>query len=351
MTGDEADQASLASDPLEELHALRLCSEEQSATWRACDYSPHQLAPDTAALVCRVDQDLRHGRQEVAVGQQSNASDEAVAVPRTDVRRTSQCRCHLGKPVTAGPDLLAEGEELVGPNAVAVSDGCHLPNTMVSGSQVLLNEARTEMDVDLNERRVANAAKAVNLSGFDNENVTGPGFEFLSVDVPEAAAFPHDLHFIVRMAVRPRPAPRKGAEEKDGDVDVAVVGSDELMRTAHEGQVFLANAVHGGSSMAGGIDAPCNLDAIVSVVAGACAGFDTSQPGIRSSGSGTSAGSVAANQPSSSRASNHRPRHRSQRSTVMPSRVSGVIIPRQPGPGQRIETAAVDTLGSASLHC
>src|SRR4051794_28388124 len=101
------------------------------------------------------------------------------------------------------------------------------------------------MDVDLHQRRIADAAKTMNLARLDDEDIAGAGFEFLSVHIPQATALSHDLHFIVRMTMWPRPTPGLCAEKKDRDVHVAVVGADELVRAADEGQVFPANAVHG----------------------------------------------------------------------------------------------------------
>jgi hypothetical protein len=49
--------------------------------------------------------------------------------------------------------------------------------------------------------------EAVDLSSLDDQNVTSAGFEFLSVDCPEAAAFSYELDFIVRMAMRSRATP------------------------------------------------------------------------------------------------------------------------------------------------
>lgn len=59
------------------------------------------------------------------------------------------------------------------------------------------------MHIQLHERRVTNAAEAMDLSGLDDKNVAGPGFEFLAVYGPETAAFPHELNFVVRMTMRP----------------------------------------------------------------------------------------------------------------------------------------------------
>jgi hypothetical protein len=100
------------------------------------------------------------------------------------------------------------------------------------------------MDVELDEWRVANAAEAMYLSSLDDKDVTRAGLEFLAVDGPEAAALPHELDLIVGMSVGPGTASGKGAEEEHGDVHVAVIGPDELVRAAPKWQVLLADAVH-----------------------------------------------------------------------------------------------------------
>ncbi len=61
------------------------------------------------------------------------------------------------------------------------------------------------MHIELHEWRVANAAEAMDLPSLDDENVTCTGLEFLSVDGPQTAAFPHELDFIVRMTMEPGP--------------------------------------------------------------------------------------------------------------------------------------------------
>jgi hypothetical protein len=100
------------------------------------------------------------------------------------------------------------------------------------------------MDVKLNEGRVPNTAEAVDLSGLDDEYVTCAGFEFFSVDGPETAAFPHELDLIVGMPMRSRATAREGAEKKHGDIHVAVISPDELMRAALKREVLLTDAVH-----------------------------------------------------------------------------------------------------------
>jgi hypothetical protein len=85
------------------------------------------------------------------------------------------------------------------------------------------------MDIDLDEGRVTNAAEAVDLPGLDDQNVARAGFEFLSVDGPNTATFPHELDLIVRMTMGPGTTPREGAEEEHGDIHVAVIGPDKVV--------------------------------------------------------------------------------------------------------------------------
>jgi hypothetical protein len=103
---------------------------------------------------------------------------------------------------------------------------------------------RTEMHIDLNERRVASTAKTMDLTGLDDQNVSRTGFEFLTVYYVKASTFPDELHLIVQMPMWSGPPPRQGAEEEGGDVDVAVLRSDELVRATLERQVLLTDSVH-----------------------------------------------------------------------------------------------------------
>jgi hypothetical protein len=105
------------------------------------------------------------------------------------------------------------------------------------------------MDIDLDERRVTNAAEAMDLPGLDDENVPCAGFEFLTVDDPKTTTVLHELDFVVGMTMGPGTTPREGTEEEHGDIHVAVIGPDELVRAAHKRQVLLTDAVHR--------DAPC----------------------------------------------------------------------------------------------
>jgi hypothetical protein len=110
--------------------------------------------------------------------------------------------------------------------------------------QIFLDETRAEMYVDLNEWRVADALEAVDLACLDDEAVSRAAFELHAVHVPEAASFPDELDFVVRMTMWPGTFAGLRVEEKDGDVDVTVFGADELMRTANEGEVLLSDVIH-----------------------------------------------------------------------------------------------------------
>ncbi len=102
------------------------------------------------------------------------------------------------------------------------------------------------MYIKLDEGCVANAAKAMDLPGLDHKNVTRARFEFLSVDGSVTATFPHELDFIVRMPMGPGATPREGAEEEHGDIHVAVIGPNEVVRAALKRQVLLTDTVHRG---------------------------------------------------------------------------------------------------------
>jgi hypothetical protein len=98
--------------------------------------------------------------------------------------------------------------------------------------------------VHLDERDVADTAETVNLARFDDKDVPGAGFELLAVDCPKPSPFPDELDLIVWMTMGSGPLSRGSVEEEHGDIDVAVVGPDELVRAALKRQVMLANAVH-----------------------------------------------------------------------------------------------------------
>jgi hypothetical protein len=100
------------------------------------------------------------------------------------------------------------------------------------------------MDIDLDQRPVTDRAETMDLAGLDHEDIPRGDLEFLAVNNIGAAAFPHELHFIVGMPMGPRSTTWWGSEEERGDTHVAVVGADEVVGEAFEWQVFLTDAIH-----------------------------------------------------------------------------------------------------------
>src|SRR5207248_11714147 len=119
---------------------------------------------------------------------------------------------------------------------------CHSGWRSRTRLRILLNEPRAQVHVELHERRVADAAKAVDFTRLDDQDVAGSGLELLAVDRPQSSAFSDELDFVVRVTMRARAVAGKGSEQEHGYLDVAVVGADEVMRAAVEWQVLLANA-------------------------------------------------------------------------------------------------------------
>jgi len=110
--------------------------------------------------------------------------------------------------------------------------------------QVLLDEARAQVDVELHELRLPDARETVYLTGFDDQDVAGARFELFPVDDPPAPPFLHELHFIVGMAMRTGARARASSKQENRYVHVAVLGADEMVRAAAMRQGLLSNSVH-----------------------------------------------------------------------------------------------------------
>jgi len=93
------------------------------------------------------------------------------------------------------------------------------------------------MYIQLDERRVTDAAEAMDLPGLHDKNVTGACLELLSVNGPETATVADKLDLIVRMSMGSWATSRKTAEEEHGGVDVSVIGPDEMVRAPFEHRV------------------------------------------------------------------------------------------------------------------
>src|SRR5690242_6444252 len=114
--------------------------------------------------------------------------------------------------------------------------------------QVLLDERRTQMYVELDERLVTDHGESVDLARFDDENVAGAGLEFLAVhDVPSAPRL-DELNLVVRMPVRTGTAAGLTVEQKYRHADVALIRADEMVRSAPKRQIFPTHLVHSAAS-------------------------------------------------------------------------------------------------------
>lgn len=72
----------------------------------------------------------------------------------------------------------------------------------------------------------------------------GAGVEIGTVHDPVPTSFPYELDFIVGMAVRSGTVAGQRVKQKYGDVHVALIGADELVRAADEREVVLSNVMH-----------------------------------------------------------------------------------------------------------
>ena len=95
--------------------------------------------------------------------------------------------------------------------------------------QVLLNETRTQVDVELHQRRIAHGLEAVNLAGLDHEDVAGAAFKSLAIDSPHTASFADELDLIVGMTMRSWPRAGLAVEQEHGDPSLSLLGADKLM--------------------------------------------------------------------------------------------------------------------------
>jgi hypothetical protein len=100
------------------------------------------------------------------------------------------------------------------------------------------------MHVELHQRLLADAAKPMNFSCLDDEDIARAGLELHSVHDPETASLPYKLDLIVRVAVRAGAPSRQGTQQEHGDVYVPVIGPDELVGAALEREVILSDAKH-----------------------------------------------------------------------------------------------------------
>src|SRR3974390_830397 len=111
-------------------------------------------------------------------------------------------------------------------------------------SQILLDEPRTEVHIDLYQWRIADGREAVDLTGLDHKNISCSAFERFTVDRPHSSSFPDELNLIIRMPMRPRPRSWLSMEEEHRDIGPTLFRPHELMRTTHKRQTLLPHVMH-----------------------------------------------------------------------------------------------------------
>ncbi len=89
--------------------------------------------------------------------------------------------------------------------------------------QILLDEAGTEVNIDLYERRITNRLETVDLAGLDDKDVASGAFESFAIHGPNSAAFTDELDLIVRMAVRTGSGTRLAMKKEYGNLGVTLL--------------------------------------------------------------------------------------------------------------------------------
>src|SRR5882762_436543 len=110
--------------------------------------------------------------------------------------------------------------------------------------QVLLDEARIEVNVELHQRRITNRLEAMNLTGLDDKDISRAALEGLAVDGPHSPALTDELDLVIRVPVRTRSRTGLPVEEEHRNTRVALLGSNKLMRTTNKRQILLAHVMH-----------------------------------------------------------------------------------------------------------
>src|SRR5262249_43176399 len=94
---------------------------------------------------------------------------------------------------------------------------------------------------------LADRLELVHLARLDDEDVPRGSHQLLAFDLPPPLPLEDDLYLVVGMAVRARPGAGLGAEQADGDADVALVGTDERVRASLEREILLPRPNHGSA--------------------------------------------------------------------------------------------------------
>src|SRR6266850_6761045 len=110
--------------------------------------------------------------------------------------------------------------------------------------QVLLNEPRADVDVELYQWRIANGLEAVNLAGLDDKDVSRTALKRLAIDSPRSTALTDELDLVIRMAMRTRSRTGLAIEQEHRNSGVALLSSDKLIRATNKRQILLTHVMH-----------------------------------------------------------------------------------------------------------
>jgi hypothetical protein len=106
-----------------------------------------------------------------------------------------------------------------------------------------MDEPRTEVNVELHQRRITNSLDAINLTGLDDKDISGAALEALAVNGPYSPAFTDELDLVIWVPVRTRSRTGLPMEQEHRNTGVALLSSDKLMRTTNKGQILLAHVM------------------------------------------------------------------------------------------------------------
>jgi len=106
--------------------------------------------------------------------------------------------------------------------------------------QVLLDEARTEVNVDLYQRRVTKRLETMDLARLNDKDISRAALEGFAVDRPHSAAFTNKLNLVIGVPVRARPRTRLSMKQEHRNARVSLLSSNKLMRATNKRQILLA---------------------------------------------------------------------------------------------------------------
>src|SRR6516165_4522456 len=125
--------------------------------------------------------------------------------------------------------------------SIATVNGC---TEGASTLQVLLDEARTEVNVDLYQRRVTKRLETMDLARLNHKDISGAALEGFAVDRPHSPAFTNKLNLVIGVPVRARSRTRLSMKQEHRNARVSLLSSNKLMRATNKRQILLAHVMH-----------------------------------------------------------------------------------------------------------